>query len=67
MKRVEFKNEYALHSTANSMLVIADAGLNMEVRKQIVWKFSVVFWQTIISHHALSQHLWIWKQDIFAH
>ena len=30
MKRVKFKNEYALHSTANSMLVIAFAGLNIE-------------------------------------
>ena len=67
MKKVEFKNEYALHSTANSMLVIADAGFNMEVRKKIVWKFPVVFWQTIISHHALSQCPWILKQDIFAH
>ena len=67
MKRVEFKNEYALHSTANSMLVIADAGLNMEVRKQLVWNFSDVLWQTIISHHALSQCPWILKQDIFAH
>ncbi|MDP6595614.1 MAG: hypothetical protein QGI86_06960 [Candidatus Poribacteria bacterium] len=67
MKKVEFKNEYALHSTANSMLVIADAGFNMEVRKKIVWKFPIAFWQTIISHHALSQCPWILKQDIFAH
>jgi len=31
MKRVKFKNEYALHSTANSMLVIASAGFNMDM------------------------------------
>ena len=30
IEAVEFKNEYALHSTANSMLVIASARLNIE-------------------------------------
>ena len=36
MKRVEFKNEYALHSTANSMLVIAAAGFN--IQQAVIYK-----------------------------
>ena len=51
MKKVEFKNEYALHSTANSMLVIADAGFNMEVRKQIVGE---IFLRFLANNHKSS-------------
>ena len=31
IEAVEFKNEYALHSTANSMLIIAYAEKNMDM------------------------------------
>ena len=45
MKRVEFKNEYALRSTANSMLVNAYAGLNMDMAA--IQKDPVKSWSTI--------------------
>ena len=57
MKRVEFKNEYALHSTANSMLVIADAGFN--IQQTVIYKTCETLVSTF-TQHTISFIHWLY-------